>query len=988
MPSRKFALTPGGPKRLTIAWKLFSNKREIWLDGKTIGEIPDRKTLKKGRAFRLPDGSKLTVRQTQKLGIDELQVLRNGVPLPDSDTDPERRVRVAYQIIFFLGGINLAYGIFLLLTGGTYTGGPELVATGLIYLALGFFVRRHSMVAMVLTILGFITDTLLLVWLILNGGGLAFGAIFLRIFVVLYLLRGFVGLRQLNRVAEATQPKQTESRHQSFLETDDKPAPQKGILEDFSRLELALLVTVALLIVLVIGVLVGMLITGRIDQPGQPTAIAAAPFRNTLPPAWTPTPTQTSTPLPPSPIIGLPFRVIAAEYSNSLERIVMVSGAPNQVHIYNPATQTDQVVPLSGTPENISLSPDGKYAAVGQGNTIDYIDLQNAASLKTLSVRYPVDDILLAGNGWIYTAADESPNSHLVAVEIDTNQEIFADVGFRIRSLQLSADGHSLYSVGYELYTFARTDINALPLGVTHSISYLQRRYPAACTDIFLSRDGLRMFTTCGDVLRNSTVSADDMQANGSLEGFDDTNRIRHMIHVPAAGILLALPGKAPFAEGYPEYNSEEVVKFQYDPIARLESWMLPNFVVNGQRYAAYGRFIFANTAGTEYYVIVQADRSAGVLNDYGLLIGHLDEQSGFVAPLAANITTPEFVPQATSAADVPALPPTFTPAGIAVQPTSLPTIPRPEIPLSAKLKRVIFDDAANMAYGLDAENRKLWVIDLTAKKEVSSFDLVATPSDGCIIPSRHTLYIANWGNTVITEFDLTTHTQQNRITWPAAEVASQRGLVWDYDIYCQPDRLILLDATFGPKPWVIDLNNPLLSAKAIQTGRVLIGSTSHEQGIGDLVFTADENEFYYWFQAGWDAGWAGSEVLHARLEGDQFVNLEQAGLQYPQLERDPFDTPIFLDVATGRLITKQILINIQTLSKVEFVFDRGQNIYAVDWGRNLAASKQSIYDLNTFRVVGQVPSTSADQLHFAADGTLYVLSNADGVLYYVTPTS
>jgi DNA-binding beta-propeller fold protein YncE len=126
----------------------------------------------------------------------------------------------------------------------------------------------------------------------------------------------------------------------------------------------------------------------------------------------------------------------------------MVSGAPNQVHIYNPATQTDQVVPLSGTPENISLSPDGKYAAVGQGNTIDYIDLQNAASLKTLSVRYPVDDILLAGNGWIYTAADESPNSHLVAVEIDTNQEIFADVGFRIRSLQLSADGHSLYSVG------------------------------------------------------------------------------------------------------------------------------------------------------------------------------------------------------------------------------------------------------------------------------------------------------------------------------------------------------------------------------------------------------------------------------------------------------------------------------------------------------------------------------------------------------------
>ncbi|MBN1315829.1 MAG: hypothetical protein JXA42_10185 [Anaerolineales bacterium] len=41
----------------------------------------------------------------------ELQVLHNGKPLPDSASDPEKRIKTAYSIVFFIAGLSIILGI-------------------------------------------------------------------------------------------------------------------------------------------------------------------------------------------------------------------------------------------------------------------------------------------------------------------------------------------------------------------------------------------------------------------------------------------------------------------------------------------------------------------------------------------------------------------------------------------------------------------------------------------------------------------------------------------------------------------------------------------------------------------------------------------------------------------------------------------------------------------------------------------------------------
>lgn len=632
MPSRKFALDAGGSERLTIKWRLFSEKRIIYLDGKPIGQIPNRKALKEGRQLRLPDGSKLTIRQKSEFAIDELQLLKNGIPLPDSDSDPYRRIKAAAQVLFFLAGLNLVYALLLPNSYGLNESIVEALITGLIYLVLGVFVRHHSIVAIGLALLGFIIDYLFLAWVMLNGGGFSIIAILVRTAMMLYLARGARAIRDLNRSAAQPSPKTNASGYRSFLD-DGESRPvvtsKKGILEDLSRHKLGVWVAVGMVMMVVLGIVIGLFVTGRFSQ-----SVAVVPTAMNLPriyststpvflfsptPSLTSTPTLTPTPLPPNLVISWSFRVIDAEYSASLDRIIAISTAPDQLHIYDPMAQQDHPVVLSAIPICVSVSPDGKFAAVGHRDRISYIDLQSGGLVKNLNVSYPVVDIVLANNGWVYAVAEKdlefSPR-YLLAVEISTNQEVLADET-NTDVLKLSEDERHLYSSGYHAL---RIDINVPPLGETQEIWPTYREY------FFLSDDGLRLFERSGDVWRISEGEGEILSKNGHLEGIGTYYEIRHMTYIPSLGMLLVLKDDR-------FYGRDEVVKYQYDPLTLLESWKVPDIVEYYQAYPVHGRFIFANAAGSQYYIIVQADPSAGMLNDYGLVIGHLDGTPGYVMP-------------------------------------------------------------------------------------------------------------------------------------------------------------------------------------------------------------------------------------------------------------------------------------------------------------------------------------------------------------------
>lgn len=195
MPTRMYAIEKDGEKRLALSWKSFWKDFTVALDGQVIGIFSGQKELEKGQTFQLPDGSTLDVKLARTLMSADLQVLRNGKPLPGSGSDPRVRLKQSYGFIYFIGGFNLLLGFIALLFQVDFLYelgiGFYSILVGLIYLLLAFFVQRRSKLALILALLFYGIETILGVI-----GGLAAGVV-VRIFFMIFMWQGFKAIKEL-----------------------------------------------------------------------------------------------------------------------------------------------------------------------------------------------------------------------------------------------------------------------------------------------------------------------------------------------------------------------------------------------------------------------------------------------------------------------------------------------------------------------------------------------------------------------------------------------------------------------------------------------------------------------------------------------------------------------------------------------------------------------------------------------------------------------
>ena len=175
MPAQSYILDPDNPKRLDIVYKTFWRGATVCLDGQEIGTVSDKQGLLRGEEFKLPDGSKLKVRLTQSFLGSELHILRNGQPIPGSASHPDTVIKTAYWILFLIAGLNLVFGVIARVLHVNMLGemgiGDFSLATGVIFLFLGYLVRRHWAPALYAGIALYAADTLLGLVLTARSGG-------------------------------------------------------------------------------------------------------------------------------------------------------------------------------------------------------------------------------------------------------------------------------------------------------------------------------------------------------------------------------------------------------------------------------------------------------------------------------------------------------------------------------------------------------------------------------------------------------------------------------------------------------------------------------------------------------------------------------------------------------------------------------------------------------------------------------------------------
>lgn len=125
-------------------------------------------------------------------------------PRPGPASDPAIKVRYTYGVIYVIAAVNLLIGAasFLFQADFLLTPLAALIAItyGLIFMLLGYYVRRRSMLALYLALTLFGVDTLYDFGMTIASGAVpATSSIIFRGFLLIVMVQGIRPLKELNQ---------------------------------------------------------------------------------------------------------------------------------------------------------------------------------------------------------------------------------------------------------------------------------------------------------------------------------------------------------------------------------------------------------------------------------------------------------------------------------------------------------------------------------------------------------------------------------------------------------------------------------------------------------------------------------------------------------------------------------------------------------------------------------------------------------------------
>jgi chitinase len=307
-------------------------------------------------------------------------------------------------------------------------------------------------------------------------------------------------------------------------------------------------------------------------------------------------------------VARLRHRVVDAEVSRPLGRLVMIDGAPDALYLYDPVTEDETQVLLPLAAAALAVSPDGSTAAVGHDGYVSWVDLRDGKIVKTCPIAAEVTGLVLAGDGHAYAFTSR------VSGDVIGIDPACAQTDPATGQVNAGTTG-KLHPSGDRIYAAEDFDSPSglAVLGVSGGAAVLRARstdfdHPA-CHGLWLTEDGARIVTACGFAFRATTDPATDMQYAGRLPGFDTTTVVRHADHTAKAGKIAVIPGP------------ESTALFYFDPIGLRSAGgrELPPICEGGVAHGGHGRFVFLDGDGAHVRVILRADPDVPLTFDHGV---------------------------------------------------------------------------------------------------------------------------------------------------------------------------------------------------------------------------------------------------------------------------------------------------------------------------------------------------------------------------------
>ncbi len=319
---------------------------------------------------------------------------------------------------------------------------------------------------------------------------------------------------------------------------------------------------------------------------------------------------------PGPPIRPLRHRVVDAEFSSPLGRIVMVSGSPNRLTVYDPVTGQERGVTLPLAPRCVSVSPGGLDAVVGHNGSISHVDLARATFRKLLPVGADVGDVVLAGNGYAYAFPRAGPAAGIRCVSLEHGLDPWSGGGATLpgTKAQLHPGGGDLYAVSPAAVP---PDVERYSLGLGATTLLRDSPYRgdfAVGANLWMLEVGERLVTSRGTVFRASDDPAEDLLYGGVLPG---VGLVESLDHSRTGGRVAVIPGAG---AGAPPGQDTRLWLFDDDCLGFVGSRALPRFGAGSKSVAGRGRFVFFSRDGRSCFVLVQSAPGARPGGDFGVV--------------------------------------------------------------------------------------------------------------------------------------------------------------------------------------------------------------------------------------------------------------------------------------------------------------------------------------------------------------------------------
>lgn len=307
----------------------------------------------------------------------------------------------------------------------------------------------------------------------------------------------------------------------------------------------------------------------------------------------------------------LSFTPLAAKYSKALDKLILVSSGPDALRIADPFTGQIKSVVLPGAYKALSLSADGKLAAVLQEGQVTLVDLQTAAIVRTSSTGSSATEVMLTDAGLVYLSGQTSGQWYSPAVTL-----LNARTGEVIPAIGNPYGGtfygtmHGVYSPvnnkGYMVgegispvdISYFATDPTSKAV-TAYGDSPYHGDYPMGST-LFLSSKEDVVFTSTG-----TYFSTDTLRYAGKLALKGTSSYTGSIVSLSQSSALETLAIEGTYDYYYPNYAWTYPATYRRYSGAQMQFASDLSFpVIDGQ--PTYGRYIFHSAAGS-HVAVVQA---------------------------------------------------------------------------------------------------------------------------------------------------------------------------------------------------------------------------------------------------------------------------------------------------------------------------------------------------------------------------------------------